>query len=311
VQVILATHSVEIISEVESEAILSIHKGHHSARRLVNSKELQHVLRVLGSNANPILTQLAKTRRVLFVEGKDFQVISRFARTLGRIQVANRSEFAVIPVEGFQPHSVKNFASGMEATLGCGVLKAVIFDRDYRASADVNKITHELERFCAFAVIHERNEIENFLLVPSAISRAIANVAAKIAERTGKVIAVAESVDELLAELAESFRHNIFGQYCARRREWIKRQQPGLDEATITAQLAKDFEAEWSDFEKRMRLVPGKDMLAALNTHLQNQYGITLTRQAILDSFGQAEVPLEMAALIEKLQAFRTTEPAD
>ena len=30
---------------------------------------------ILGSNLNPILTQLAKTKRVLFVEGKDFQIL--------------------------------------------------------------------------------------------------------------------------------------------------------------------------------------------------------------------------------------------
>ncbi len=73
-QIIIATHSAEIISEVEPQALLNVNKRFRSARHVRDSKELQEVFQILGSNLNPILTQLAKTRRVVFVEGKDFQI---------------------------------------------------------------------------------------------------------------------------------------------------------------------------------------------------------------------------------------------
>ncbi|MDE3068242.1 MAG: AAA family ATPase, partial [Verrucomicrobiota bacterium] len=140
-QIIVATHSTEIIAEVEPQALLNVNKQFHSARHVRDTKELQEVFQVLGSNLNPTLTQLAKTRRVVFVEGKDFRILSRFARRLGLEAVANRADFAVVPVEGFNPQKVKDFASGMETTLGAMLLKVAIFDRDYRCDAEVAKIT--------------------------------------------------------------------------------------------------------------------------------------------------------------------------
>ena len=128
--IIVATHSTEIISEVDPACILNVNKRFRSAKRVSNTKELQTVFGLLGSNLNPALTQIAKTRRVVFVEGKDFQLFSRFARRLSLKDVANRSEFAVVPVEGYNPQKVKDFSAGMEATLGCQLLKAAIFDRD-------------------------------------------------------------------------------------------------------------------------------------------------------------------------------------
>jgi len=40
--------------------------------------QIQGVFSALGSNLNPTLTQLAKSKRAVFVEGKDFQIIGAF-----------------------------------------------------------------------------------------------------------------------------------------------------------------------------------------------------------------------------------------
>src|SRR5262249_21629195 len=92
--VLIATHSTEIVSEVEPSSLLAINKKHKSARQLKDVSQVRRVFAALGSNLNPILTQVAKTRRALFVEGGDFQILSCFARTLSKTEVANRSEFA-------------------------------------------------------------------------------------------------------------------------------------------------------------------------------------------------------------------------
>lgn len=73
--VILATHSTEIISESEPGDLLIINKRNQSAKRIKDPSQLQSVFSVLGSNLNPTLTQLAKSKRAVFVEGKDFQIL--------------------------------------------------------------------------------------------------------------------------------------------------------------------------------------------------------------------------------------------
>ena len=78
----------------------------------------------LGSNLNPILTQLAKTRRAIFVEGNDFQILSRFARKLELRGIANRSDFAVVSVKGFNPERIRSLKGGMEISLGGAISAA-------------------------------------------------------------------------------------------------------------------------------------------------------------------------------------------
>jgi hypothetical protein len=53
----------------------------------------------------------------LFVEGDDFQILSRFARKLGLTSIANRSDFAVVPVKGFNPERIRSLKNGMEMWL--------------------------------------------------------------------------------------------------------------------------------------------------------------------------------------------------
>jgi energy-coupling factor transporter ATP-binding protein EcfA2 len=80
--ILIATHSTEIVTEAEPDEIVLINKSRKGARRLTNPADLFEVFHLLGSNLNPILTQLARTKRAVFLEGKDFQILGKFAHKL-------------------------------------------------------------------------------------------------------------------------------------------------------------------------------------------------------------------------------------
>ena len=185
--ILIATHSIEIVSEAEADDIVLVDKRRTHARRIRQPAQLGAVFSALGSNLNPVLTQLAKTRRAVFVEGKDFQIISKFARRLRKTSVANRSEFAVIPVQGFNPERVRSVKSGIETTLGGTIAAATILDRDYRTYAERDTLVRDCETFCEQVIIHDRKEIENFLLVPDALDRAAERKVQEQIRRSGRV----------------------------------------------------------------------------------------------------------------------------
>ena len=303
--ILIATHSTEIISEADPDDLLIINKKSKSAKRIKDPSELQSVFNVLGSNLNPILTQLAKTRRVVFVEGKDFQLIGAFARKLAKDQVANRSDFAVIPVEGFNPKKVKEFSNGIDFTLGTTILKGVIFDRDYRSDQEIDKTQKELRKVCDIAHIHNRKEIENFLLEPLALTRAINRKIAEKRRRGETVLDFSEDISTIIGNLTEGLKNAILGQYLARRELYEKQQYPSYDHATINALLLAEFDEIWSTFESRMRIVPGKQVLALLNKYLQEKYMVSLSVQVIISAFEKDEIPFDMKGLIEELDKFR------
>jgi AAA15 family ATPase/GTPase len=304
--VLIATHSTEIISEADPDDLLVVNKKSTSAKRISDPAQLQGVFGALGSNLNPTLTQLAKSRRVLFVEGRDFQILGGFARRLGKLSVSNRSDFAVVPAEGFNPQKVYDLANGMEITLGTKVLKAVVFDRDYRSDAEVAFISDQLKKFARLAHIHRRKELENYLLEPSAIDLAIQKHINEYNKRTEEKIKYEGSAKDLLEELSSSLKHMVSAQFLAKRTSYEKSKCPELDYATINQRLLEEFETLWSHWDTRKAVVPGKDLLSQLNKHLQAKYHITITPTAIVNSMTVHDVPDEMCELIEALEGFRT-----
>jgi hypothetical protein len=306
--ILIATHSTEIISETDPSDLLIINKKSKSAKRIKDHSEIQNIFAVLGSNLNPTLTQLAKTKRVVFVEGKDFQLIAALARKLGRDQVANRSDFAVIPVEGFNPNKVKDFSHGMELTLGTSILKCAIFDRDYKSAHEVEETRKALSKFCAIAHIHKRKEIENYLLEPIPLQRVINQRIHDRKQRGDNTKDLLEDVGDILVKLTEELKNEVQGQYLAKREPYEGRLHPNHDPATIKTRLLSEFDELWSDFNSRMQLVPGKQVLAMFGKYLQTEYNVSLSINAIIAAFEKEEIPDEIKELIMSLDHFRTKE---
>lgn len=302
--VLIATHSTEIVSEADPQDILVVTKRTHSARRLRNTEELQGLFITLGSNLNPVLTQMAKSRCALFVEGKDFQVLTWFAEVLGYGDVAHRVNLTIIPAEGFRPQKINDVSAGIEVTLGFTIRRGAIFDRDYRSDAEVETISSELQNYCNFVHIHDRKEIENFLLSPTALRRAIKSRLSERRRRTGGVATEDLDVAQLLREITDGIRLDVESQFLSSRLRHERSARRSVDEATLNKEALHEFETRWSDFDSRLRIVPGKTVLARLNTLLNERHHISLSHGLIVRSFRREDVPTEMVAIIQDLQAF-------
>ena len=303
--VLLATHSTEIISEADPGDLLVVDKKNRSAKRIKSQLQLPPIFEVLGSRLNPTLTQLAKTRRVVFVEGKDFKLLSAFSRRAGHQELANLSDFAVIPVHGFNPARVQDLSEGIEATLGVQILKAVIFDRDFRSDEEVEQQLRRLRAFASVAHIHECKEIENYVLVPRAIQRAIARRIQERATRTGSATQSCGDVEKTLFALTDIMKSRINAQFISKREKYFRKASPKLDPATITENSLEEFETIWHDLGGRLRIVPGKELIAALNRQLQDRYSVTVTSSAIVGAMRKDEIPQSMLSLLSRLDDFR------
>lgn len=302
--ILIATHSTEIVTEANFDEIVIIDKEKRRSRRIQNPSNVENVFILLGSNINPILTQLAKTRRALFVEGKDFQILGRFARRLGEGRIGNRSDFAVVPIEGFNPEKMKNLKEGMEATLGNAVIAAVILDRDYRSAGECEAIINKCKGVADYARIHSRKEIENFLLVPDAIDRAAAKRISSRPDRRGPRTLEVPWAAGCLEKFAQEKRAYVFSQFLSEARSFGRRSSPGKHETEISEAVLKSLEVQWESPDMRWSLIPGKEALSFLNESLQKQFGVSVTPAAIIDAMTVAEIPAEMSELVRILGEF-------
>ena len=77
--IVAASHSTEIIGEADPTEILVVDKTKQSATRLKEIGQVQGALDAIGSIHNISLTHLARTGRMLYVEGpSDFRILRRF-----------------------------------------------------------------------------------------------------------------------------------------------------------------------------------------------------------------------------------------
>ncbi len=307
--ILIATHSTEIISEAEPSNLLIINKQSKSAKRLTDPAGLRKLFEGLGSNLNPTLTQLAKTRRSLFLEGKDFQILSSFASKLNRELVSRRMDFAVVSVDGFNPERVSDYSKGIEYTLGSKILKGVIFDRDYKSDEEIVAIEKKLSKITSFTHILRRKEIENYLLEIQPLEKAINSRIQSQNSQTGKDVKFTEDVRDILVSITDPLKHTTGAQYQTKRIEYRRKITPHVDEATIAAEIMKEFEYSWEDIDQRIRICPGKEIFSKLNEFLQENYKVSLTHKFVVSYFSSNDVPKEICDIVEILEEFRVQDP--
>jgi len=309
--IVIATHSTEIITEAEFNDILIINKEYASAKRIKDASQLKSLFNVLGSNLNPVLTQIAKTRRVLFVEGKDFNVFSKIAKLLDYKELANRSDFAVIPVEGFNPSKLRAFKEGIEKTIGSKIVSAVIFDRDFRSQKEVEFELSDLSKGNYYSHIHSYKELENILLIPLAIKAAILQRTEDYNRRTGKKILFDEDIDTLLIKLSQDFKTGVQAQLFSYRLKYERSVKSGVDDAIILTEIITDLDYSWSTLGGRLKIIPGKEFLSTLNKYLQEHYYVNLTLSNIISNCSAAMLPGEVVDLMKELNKFRQIKNSD
>jgi energy-coupling factor transporter ATP-binding protein EcfA2 len=298
--ILLATHSTEIMAETDPNEILLIEKSRRTAQRLKNIDEVQSAVEVLGSSQNITLTQLARTRRVLFVEGDDFKILSRFARVLGLDRVANVSDFTVVATEGFsQWPKLQALQWGFEKALGYRLVLGAIFDRDYRCEEEIISILDELRKSLHFVHFHSRKELENYLLVPSVLDRAIRIKTREYARHRGLEVPDTRKSHEILLEVTESMRREVQAQYIDHRVRFFR--PTGIHSTTLTSDAIKIFDAQWQTLDTRLEIVPGKEVFSRLNQILQNEYSTGMTPAAVIREFRAEEIPGDLARLLRKI----------
>jgi len=71
------------------------------------------------------------------------------------------------------------------------------------------------------------------------------------------------------------------------------------------AEVLDEVNALWE--LSRFTLIPGKEALSAFNFYLQAEYRVSVTQTAIIDAIRIAEMPAEVALLVEMLQALSSS----
>lgn len=304
--IVVASHSTEIIGESDPSEILTIDKKRTSAIRLKDINQVQTALDNIGSIHNVKLTHLARTGRLLYIEGSnDGKILRRFARILGLVELASGNDITMIESEGFSSwKKIEASAWAFEKALQGQFRIGAVFDRDYFSKDEIEVVLHKLSTRFPAVYIHERKEIENYILVLDPLNRAIRKI---IRERNRRVEAK-RSIEEFdlvkeLESITDEYKSYIVSQLVGKRSNFIK--STGKDTSIVTREILDYIEDKWMDLEARFVLVPGKKVLSKLREKLKACCYINLTDIRIIDEFRPDEVPQDLSRLLRNLDDFR------
>lgn len=288
-QVIVATHSIEIMSEVDPENILLIDKAKSQSKYTTSMPVVQRIVNSIGSIHNIQLARLWSSKKLLIVEGKDIEILKRIQNTL----LGNSLEsFESIPNFSIGGWGGWNYAVGSKLLLKNAGDKSLmaycLFDSDYHTEEEKNKRLEEAQDFGIELHIWRKKEIENYLLVPTAISRIINS-----SKKKGGVLN-SDLVLKKMLGIAEDMKDEITDAIASE----IQMKNKGIMAGTAHKSARERVSNSWGN---KLGFVSGKQLITKLSEWAQAEYGVSFSSNRIATTVTKEEIDSELAGIVLKI----------
>lgn len=288
-QVIIATHSLEIISRVDPECILEINKKDKTMCYASDAYSAQKIIDNIGGIQNLSLINLGRQRRCLFVEGNDLYYLNKFNELLygKQLNIPNFSfgGFKNIP----QIYGAANlFYNETKNQIKCFALA----DRDYRDPRVVEEIQKEAEQNHMLLHIWDKKEIENYLIDTKILYSFVPKK---------QCLSYEEFVQEI-NELIDRKKDSVFDSYATQYRVDCKvLSDEQWDLKTCNQEARKFLATHWTTLDNKLSIVGGKEFLSCMFTHFKDKYNVSLSKQKIIQSFTPETLPIEIKDFLTQL----------
>ena len=292
-QVLVTTHSVEIMSEVQPEEIVVIDRRVPKSAPATSIPAVQGLIDSIGSTHNLQFARLWRARKFIFVEGNDLSILKQVQN---RLYPQSALPIDVIPNTQIGGWGGWGYVVGSAKTLknavGENVVPYCVLDSDYKTTTAIEERRAEAKRAGIELHVWKRKEIESYLLIASCIQRIVVKRAAK------RTIPTSEAeFDAKMREIAESLREEMFD---ATSTELINENRAGgLTSANKRArEQLRDREEEIG----LLGMAPAKKVLARLSEWMQEEYGVPISAMAIAYEMTEDEMPQEIKDVVRAIE---------
>ena len=304
-QIIIATHSVEIVADVEPSEILVVDRGQSASRFADSLPAVQNLIDRIGGVHNVNLARLWDSRRVLLVEGDDLSYLKAIHDKLFPDASTPLDDIPGSPIGGWSgwPYAIGQRMLARNA-LGETVRVYCILDSDYFTPAELAERRRDAENRGVELHIWERKEIENYFILPEVIARVVSrrdptlDKAELLARVEAKVHEIVQSLeDAVLDGFSERFRVTDRGR------------------AALANQMARGRLGDvFTDPARALHRVSGKEVLRQVSSWLHEQFGRGVALRDILREIRPSEVPEEVRGVLQAIednQPFRASGTSD
>jgi hypothetical protein len=264
--VLIATHSVELMNNVNISHIINIRKENirPAIKSTANRYYLERVRSEIGSNFNLIASQFDKVSVILFTEDvSDFEILSGFAKGLNI-----RTKAFNIPLHGFSQHpKCQSYKEAYDLLIGHKPNYSLLLDRDYYPQEHLDSISETHKKYGIKTVFTPGKEIENLFIDCDFLLSLLPKV------NSDQFI---EFFDNLFATLYL----DCFSDFLSLSQKF---SDPKLDLNTLTKKIKPIFDNKWNNPEERTTLVDGKSALKSIKQFFRTTTKTNLTTSHLVD----------------------------
>lgn len=291
-QVVVATHSVEIMSEVEAENILIIDKKKDKSVFASDFNAVQKVLLNMGSIHNVALARLWSAKKLLIVEGKDVDILKRIQNTLFK----NSDEpFDAIPNMSIGGWGGWNRAVGSKLMLKNAGEESIkvycILDSDYHTEDEIQSRYDEARKNGIILKIWSKKEIENYLINSSAIKRIVY-------KGSGEYIST-EIIENKIEQLIEDLKGEYLDLLMDKIHIDSRRSGKFIEPSTARKEAYTQLEFAWSD---KYSIVSGKTLIKRISNWTNDTYNVSINSNKLAQELGETEIPYELKMIVTKIE---------
>lgn len=306
-QIIIATHSLEIMAEVKPENMVIIDRIQPKSKFASELPNIQSIIyNDIGSIHNLELARIWSAKKFLMVEGKDISILKRFHDTL---MPESTLPFDNIPNSDIGGWGGWKYAIGSKYALknaGDQSLKIYcLFDSDYHIPPEKEDRKNEAKKQKINLHIWAKKEIENYLLVPDAIFRLIKRKKPKLAKTV-----TPETLTNKIDTIIDSYKEEITDDYASEIAKYYRNANTLEDfvgdgdqlkyEAKNFNKLARNYvSSKWAN---KISIAPGKTIIRELNKWLSEEYKVNFGVVELASEIQKSEMPQELRNVIEAIE---------
>lgn len=300
-QVLIATHSTELISRIQPNEIILL--GGEQPVRLSRRADIPRVLEGLGAVDNLALLNIRICRRLLLLEsGQDAAVLERFLRVLWG-DATYRHFSARVAILALNGSPLNRDVDGILDAIRRIVEPEdslqvfVISDRDYLFDEErLTKLAEFREKRSQRWYIWGRQEIENYLVLLEPILR----VCEEEKESQPLFAVPREQIAHKIEEFVEASRTAVLDKLMNR----FQQQDRGRQPATCR-QLAEQYLTDEWKGERRLHLCDAKEVvLPRLREWLHETHHVSLSNARLAEAFSRDEIAQDVKDVAAQLLEF-------
>ncbi len=287
-QIMIATHSIEIMSEVEAENILPIDNTKAKISYANKLPIVQKIIDNIGSVHNIDVARIFSYKKFLIVEGDkdDVKILSIFQ---SKIFPSTFEPFDILPKTfvggwgGWQRviGSHKVFKDNKsQLTTFC------IFDSDYHTEKEKSDRLKEAKELDMNVHIWSKKEIENFVLVPSCILRTIEK-----GKKSSNQVTL-KDVEDKLAEICDELKQEVVDNYATE----IQNREKEISTKTANQRARIVVDEYWN--QQKFSIIPGKDAISKLSAWTNQVFKFNLSSYKLARELYLTELDSEIVKLV-------------